>query len=87
MPPFGDKRTHHVHIVEPSSKHWKEKILFRDYLIPHPNQAREYEILKMKLANEYRYDREQYTNEKAKFINGILKKAKENPPDQTLIHN
>ncbi|MCD6044937.1 MAG: grpB [Gammaproteobacteria bacterium] len=22
MPPFGEKRTHHVHIVEPSSKHW-----------------------------------------------------------------
>lgn len=27
MPPFGEKRTHHVHIVEPSSRHWREKIL------------------------------------------------------------
>ena len=27
MPPFGTKRTHHVHIVEPSSRHWQEKIL------------------------------------------------------------
>ncbi len=32
MPPFGDKRTFHIHIVEPSSRHWREKILFRDYL-------------------------------------------------------
>ena len=29
MPPFGEKRTHHVHIVEPSSRHWREKILLR----------------------------------------------------------
>ena len=36
MPPFGEKRTHHVHIVEPSSRHWREKILFRDYLRDNP---------------------------------------------------
>ena len=72
MPPFGDKRTHHVHIVEPGSRHWSEKIMFRDYLISHPDIAREYEQLKIKLAREYTYDREQYTREKTNFINTIL---------------
>src|SRR5579862_9138067 len=36
MPPFGEKRTHHIHIVELGSKHWKNKILFRDYLNNNP---------------------------------------------------
>lgn len=75
MPPFGKKRTHHVHIVEPSSKHWQGKIRFRDYLIAHPEVAREYEELKRKLAVKYTYDRESYTEAKSDFINGILLKA------------
>ena len=77
MPPFGEKRTHHVHIVEPSSKHWKGKILFRDYLISHPLVMREYEELKKNLATQHTYDREQYTDAKTKFINDVLFKANE----------
>jgi RimJ/RimL family protein N-acetyltransferase len=42
MPPFGEKRTHHVHIVEPSSHHWREKILFRDYLRDNPEERLKY---------------------------------------------
>jgi len=77
MPPFGEKRTHHVHIVEPGSKHWQSKILFRDYLIDHSEIAREYGQLKSKLANENTYDREQYTDAKTKFVNSVLSKARE----------
>ena len=29
MPPFGDKRTHHVHIIEPQSKRGQHRIIFR----------------------------------------------------------
>jgi GrpB-like predicted nucleotidyltransferase (UPF0157 family) len=75
MPPFGEKRTHHVHIVEPSSKHWQGKILFRDYLIAHPEVAETYQQLKIKLAQQYTHDREQYTDAKTNFINDILQKA------------
>lgn len=77
MPPFGEKRTHHVHIVEVTSKHWSGKINFRDYLIAHPEIAKEYQNLKIKLAQQYIYDREEYTNAKGEFINKILKLAKE----------
>lgn len=76
MPPFGEKRTHHVHIVEPTSKHWSGKINFRDYLIAHPEVAKEYQALKMKLAQQYTYDREEYTNAKGEFVNRILQLAK-----------
>lgn len=72
MPPFGERRTHHVHIVEPSSKHWLGKIRFRDYLIAHSEVAREYEELKKKLAQQYPQDREKYTEEKSDFVNKIL---------------
>ena len=75
MPPFGEKRTYHVHIVEPSSRHWREKLLFRNYLRTHPEVAHEYEILKAELAQKHTYDREQYTSAKTEFINKILSKA------------
>ncbi len=78
MPPFGEKRTHHVHIVETTSRHWPEKILFRDYLIAHPETMREYEALKIKLADEHKNNREQYTESKAEFITAVLKKANDN---------
>lgn len=75
MPPFGERRTHHVHIVEPTSKHWFGKIAFRDYLISHPKAAKEYEQLKIELAQQHTFDREEYTNAKTKFVNDILQKS------------
>lgn len=74
MPPYGEKRTHHVHIVEVNSKHWNGKIFFRDYLIAHSDIAREYQQLKIKLAQQHTYDREQYTEAKTEFVNKILKR-------------
>jgi len=78
MPPYGEKRTHHVHIVEPASHHWRDKIAFRDYLRTHPNTAKEYENLKIQLAKEHQYDREKYTDAKKEFITKILRLAREN---------
>lgn len=52
-------------------------LMFRDYLLAHNEVARKYEQLKIKLAAQYPYDREQYTQEKTEFITDILKKAKE----------
>lgn len=75
MPPFGEKRSHHVHIVEPSSRHWQEKILFRDYLIAHPDYAHQYEALKIRLAKQYTHNREKYTEAKTEFIKDIIQKA------------
>ena len=75
MPPFGERRTHHVHICETSCKHWLGKIRFRDYLIAHPEVAHEYEELKKKLAQQYTWDREKYTEGKADFVNRILGSA------------
>lgn len=77
MPPYGEKRTHHVHIFEHHSEHWCNKLIFRDYLRLHPALAKEYEQLKMILAQEHIYDREKYTDEKLEFVNKILQMAKD----------
>jgi len=76
MPPYGEKRTHHVHIFEHNSDHWCNKLIFRDYLRSHADVAKEYEQLKAKLAQEHLYDREKYTDEKLDFVNRVLRLAK-----------
>lgn len=72
MPPFGKKRSHHVHICEYTSRHWRNKIFFRDYLKQYPEMAAEYEALKLKLEKQCRYDREKYTEAKTAFVGRIL---------------
>ncbi len=68
-------RTHHIHMVEAHFEHW-DGLLFRDYLIQHPETAREYESLKRRLSGEHRHDREAYSNGKAEFIQAITARAK-----------
>src|SRR5712672_4809058 len=38
MPPFGSKRSHHVHVTEPHGEMW-QRLAFRDYLRAHPEEA------------------------------------------------
>lgn len=77
MPPFGKKREAHVHIVEPESPHWRDKLQFRDYLSTHPETKEAYVQLKQQLEVQYRYDREQYTQSKTTFVQEVLAKARQ----------
>jgi GrpB-like predicted nucleotidyltransferase (UPF0157 family) len=74
-PPFGKQRTHHIHIVEHNSNYWQARILFRDFLRAHHEDANRYAQLKLKLMKQYTFDREAYTDAKYDFISSILKKA------------
>ena len=69
------KRTHHIHKVEADFSHW-DRLLFRDYLIAHPDVARDYSELKEKLAVAYHNDRPAYTDAKTDFVVAITEKAK-----------
>lgn len=71
----SSKRTHHIHMVESHFEHW-DRLLFRDYLIQHPDVAQEYQRLKIRLAAMYPNDRVAYTNGKTDFILMAMKKAK-----------
>ncbi len=68
-------RTHHIHMVESHFEHW-DRLLFRDYLIEHPEIARQYEALKKALSSEYHADRVAYTKAKSDFITKITRLAK-----------
>jgi len=76
MPPFGARRTHHIHLCEPSSEHWSRPLVFRDYLRQHPDRARAYVALKHDLAERFRDDREGYTAAKEAFVLDIVAKAR-----------
>lgn len=72
----GEPRTHHIHMNEIESSDWKEQVLFRDYLIEHPERAKEYADLKMGLARQFPTDREGYLEGKALFIDRVLRTAR-----------
>ena len=70
------ERTHHIHMVEGHfTEHW-DRLLFRDYLIEHPEVAREYAALKVRLASTWSRDRVAYTQAKTEFIVGVTERAK-----------
>lgn len=61
-------QAYHVHIRFRGD--WDE-IRFKDYLIMHKDIAKEYECLKMELAEKYKNDREAYTDSKTEWIKKI----------------
>lgn len=75
MPPFGEIRTHHVHIVAYHGEYWNATILFRDYLRNHPQEATHYQQVKYHLMEQFRYDREGYTQGKNEYVAMVLTKA------------
>lgn len=67
-------RTHHVHMAPDNHRLW-EGLVFRDYLRAHSEDAARYVDLKCKLVQQYRSDREAYTNAKEAFVSEIVGKA------------
>jgi GrpB-like predicted nucleotidyltransferase (UPF0157 family) len=74
MPPFGSKRSHHVHVTEPQGEMW-QRLAFRDYLRAHPEEAETYGRLKRRLAAEHQTDREAYTDAKSAYVESVMRKA------------
>ena len=74
MPPFGARRTHHVHLCELGGPLW-ERLLFRDYLQSHAEDRRAYANLKHRLAVVYPEDREAYTRGKDALVAEIMDRA------------
>ncbi|MBN9491602.1 MAG: GrpB family protein [Alphaproteobacteria bacterium] len=74
MPPYGSKRSHHVHVTEPEGEMW-QRLVFRDYLRAHPEEAGTYERLKKRLAAEHPTDREAYTDAKSAYVESVMRKA------------
>lgn len=72
----GGVRSHHIHMVEVGSEFWELHILFRDYLVAHPQVTAGYARLKRELAARYGDDREGYTEAKTPFIRSVEERAR-----------
>jgi GrpB-like predicted nucleotidyltransferase (UPF0157 family) len=75
LPPFGAKRTHHLHVV-PARSPMLAQIRFARHLAANQDVARAYATLKADLAARYRTDREAYTEGKTAFIAEIMAQIK-----------
>lgn len=61
---FAD-RVFHLHLRYAGDN---DELYFRDYLNGHPQTAREYEALKLRLWKEFEHNRDAYTDGKSAFI-------------------
>lgn len=72
-----DCRTHYIHIEVLGSEFWNNHILFRDYMLNHPEYISEYEKVKVDAFTHFKDERKKYTSAKNDFIQKILKLAKD----------
>lgn len=70
---FGD-RVFHLHLRKAGDT---DELYFRDYLNAHPEVAKEYEALKLRLWKQYEHDRDGYTNAKTAFVQKYTALAKQ----------
>ena len=71
-----DTRSHHIHVVLYGSDEWNNYINFRDYLNSNIEAAKEYEAVKLRLAEQYPDDRIAYTDGKQEVIDRLLADAR-----------
>lgn len=73
--PSADYRTHHLHLIPAGSLLWRERLAFREALRHDASLRAEYQALKLKLAEQYRNDREAYTDAKSPFVARVVRSA------------
>jgi GrpB-like predicted nucleotidyltransferase (UPF0157 family) len=74
--PTSGARTHHIHMVEPTFlDHW-DRLLVRDYLIAHPEEARSYGALKARLVADGGGDRLKYATGKREYLDRLTRLAR-----------
>ena len=71
MPPYGIRRTHHLHILENNSQ-FADRVAFCETLKKDADSRTTYAKLKQSLADQHSNDREAYTEAKKDFIKKIL---------------
>ena len=74
------ERVFHLHLRRSGDN---DELYFRDYLITHPDAAKEYEKLKLNLWKLYEHDRDGYTEAKSELVKEYTLKAKDYIPKTT----
>lgn len=76
------ERVFHIHFHHKGDN---DEIRFRDYLIEHPDIAKEYERLKLSLLPQFRHNRDAYTEAKTDFIKRICDLAKSHAKPAEIV--
>jgi GrpB-like predicted nucleotidyltransferase (UPF0157 family) len=66
---------HHLYVCPTTSVALANHLAVRDYLRNHAGMAREYGALKLRLAEQFRFDRERYCEAKSELLLGILREV------------
>ena len=74
---FGSISLLHIHCYQADDENLMSQVLFCRYLNEHPEYAKEYNNIKLKLATEHSNDRWTYASGKSEFITNIIKLAKD----------
>ena len=75
---FADK-VYHIHLRYTGDN---DELYFRDYLNEHPDVAKEYEALKLRLWKQYEHNRDAYTDAKTGFISKWTAEARKEYGDR-----
>ena len=74
--PIGEKcQTFHIHMGPKNHIIW-DRVFFRDYLTTNKEIAQQYKELKIRLSEEYKYDRVGYRIAKTEFVQKVTEDAK-----------
>lgn len=73
----GGERSAHFHFYQKDHPDVCRHLLFVVYLNAHPEKAHEYEQLKLRLSQKYRFDAEKYTQGKSEWIQKTDREAAE----------
>lgn len=66
------QKVYHLHVRYEGDN---DEIYFRDFLLEHPDTAKEYEELKLRLWKEFEHDRDGYTEAKTEFVRRVTQWA------------
>lgn len=77
-------QVYHIHVREFTDH---DAFYFRDYLLAHPETAKEYGELKQKLLPQFEHDRDGYTAAKGEFIGRVTALAREEFKGKYISNN
>lgn len=78
-----EEKVYHLHVRYADNRN---ELYFRDYLIEHPEVAKEYVDLKRQLKGKYEHNRDAYTDAKGEFINKYSEIAKVQYGERYMIN-
>ncbi|MBD0378958.1 GrpB family protein [Paenibacillus sedimenti] len=70
-----DKRAAHLHLMLKNEERWGQQLQFRDILRKDYDLVNEYSEIKVRLAQQFKNDREAYTEAKTHFIQNVWRGA------------